>query len=230
MSKFPSRRAILLQSAALLLALPFLKSTAVQAGEAAPAAKTATAKTLLFFGDSLTAGYGLDDPATESYPALIGEKMKASYPNWKIVNAGLSGETTAGGLRRIDWILKQPVDIFVLALGGNDGLRGIGAPVTKSNLEAIIKKVRTKNPNAVIVLAGMKMPISMGSYAADFEAVFATLTQADSTLIHLPFLLEGVGGMANMNQADAIHPNAEGAKKVADHVWKTLEPLVKKAT
>lgn len=193
------------------------------------AADSAPARTILFFGDSLTAGYGLDDPATESYPARIGEKLKATAPAWKIFNAGLSGETTSGGLRRIDWVLRQPVDVFVLALGGNDGLRGIGLPVTKANLEAIIGKVRAKYPKAVIVLAGMKMPVSMGGYAADFEAVFAGLASADKTLVSLPFLLEGVGGVAALNQADAIHPNAEGHRKVADHVWKTLEPLIKPA-
>jgi acyl-CoA thioesterase-1 len=216
MFKIPSRRHFLLLGLGLLL--PVLP---LDASEAAPA------RTILFFGDSLTAGYGLDDPAAESYPALIGEKLKAAAPGWKIINAGLSGETTSGGLRRIDWVLRQPIDVFVLALGGNDGLRGIGVPVTKSNLEAIITKVRAKNPKAVIVLAGMKMPVSMGIYAADFEAVFAAMAAADKTLVNLPFLLEGVGGVASLNQADAIHPNPEGHKKIASHVWKTLEPLVK---
>ncbi len=219
MSKIPSRRHFLLLGLGLLL--PVLP---LGASEAAPA------RNILFFGDSLTAGYGLDDPAAESYPALIGEKLKAAAPGWKIINAGLSGETTSGGLRRIDWVLRQPVDVFVLALGGNDGLRGIGVPVTKSNLEAIITKVRAKNPKAVIVLAGMKMPVSMGSYAADFEAVFAAMAAADKTLVNLPFLLEGVGGVASLNQADAIHPNPEGHKKIAGHVWKTLEPLVKQGS
>ncbi len=219
MSKFPCRRRFL--RTGLLSLLPVLCLGAAEAGPA---------RTILFFGDSLTAGYGLDDPAAESYPALIGEKLKATAPAWKITNAGLSGETTSGGLRRIDWILRQPVDVFVLALGGNDGLRGIGVPVTKSNLEAIITKVRAKNPKAVIVLAGMKMPVSMGSYAADFEAVFAGLAAADKTLVYLPFLLEGVGGVASLNQADAIHPNADGHKKVAVHVWKTIEPLVKQGS
>lgn len=218
MSKFTSRRSFLRQSSVFLLAAGALR--------AAEAVAVPANRTILFFGDSLTAGYGLEEPAAESYPARIGEKLKASAPAWKIVNAGLSGETTSGGLRRIDWVLRQPVDIFVLALGGNDGLRGIGAPVTKQNLEAIIRKVRAKSPKASIILAGMKMPTSMGPYAADFEAVFASLAAADKTLIPLPFLLEGVGGMPAMNQPDAIHPNAEGHRKVADHVWKTLEPLV----
>jgi acyl-CoA thioesterase-1 len=220
MSKFPCprRRFLLL---ALGGVLPVVHAGAAEAGPA---------RTILFFGDSLTAGYGLEDPAGESYPALIGERLKVAAPAWKIINAGLSGETTSGGLRRIDWVLRQPVDVFVLALGGNDGLRGIGLPVTKANLEAIITKVRAKNPKAVIVLAGMKMPVSMGGYAADFEAVFAGLAAADKTLVYLPFLLEGVGGVAALNQPDAIHPNAEGHRKVAAHVWKTIEPLIKQGS
>ena len=225
-SIFSSRRAFLMQCTALL---PIRSICAASAAPAAgsSAAQAPTGKTMLFFGDSLTAGYGLEDPASEAYPALIGAKLKEIAPHWKIVNAGLSGETTSAGLRRIDWVLRQPVELVVLALGGNDGLRGIGAALTKSNLESIIVKVRQKNPKTVIILAGMKMPVSMGAYAAEFEAVFASLSAADKTLVSLPFLLEGVGGVAAMNQADAIHPNAEGQRKVAEHVWKTLEPLVK---
>jgi acyl-CoA thioesterase I len=222
MSKNSSRRVFLLHSIALL--------SPVTLWSAEGDVPAAPAKTILCFGDSLTAGYGLDDPAAESYPALIGTKLKSATLPWKVVNAGLSGETTSAGLRRIDWVLRQPVDIFVLALGGNDGLRGIGAALTKTNLEAIVVKVRAKNPKAVIVLAGMKMPPSMGTYAADFEAVFANIAAADRTLVSIPFLLEGVGGMPAMNQPDAIHPNVEGHRKVADHVWKTLEPLVRNGT
>ncbi len=199
------------------------------AQDPAPPPAAPAGKTLLFFGDSLTAGFGLDDPATESYPALVGGKLKAAHPAWKIVNAGLSGETTSGGLRRIDWVLRQPVDVFFLALGGNDGLRGIPAAVTKSNLEAIIAKVRAKNPTVKIVLAGMKMPISMGAYSADFSAVYPGIATADPGVQLLPFLLEGVGGVPALNQPDAIHPNPDGHRKVADHAWQTLEPLVKAA-
>ena len=225
-SKIPSRRAFLCQISSLLLLPPARHAAAAEGTLPAPAAG---GKSILFFGDSLTAGYGLDDPATASYPARLGEKFKASYPAWKIINAGLSGETTSGGLRRIDWVLRQPVKIFFLALGGNDGLRGIPANVTKSNLEAIIAKVRAKNPKAVIVLAGMKMPVSMGTYATDFAILYPAIATADNAITLLPFLLEGVGGVGSLNQNDAIHPNAEGHRKVADHVWQTLEPLVKQA-
>ena len=222
MSKIPSLRAFILPLGAVLLA--------IFAGWAAAApTPSGPTQTLLFFGDSLTAGYGLDEPAVESYPARLGEKLKASYPVWKIVNAGLSGETTSGGLRRIDWVLRQPVDLFFLALGGNDGLRGIPAAVTQANLAAIIAKVRVKNPQAVILLAGMKMPVSMGTYATDFSAVYPALAKSDKAINLLPFLLEGVGGVSALNQSDAIHPNPECHRKVADHVWPTLEPLVKAA-
>ena len=223
-SKIPSRLVLLAQLIVLVLAASAWQAGAVEGSSAAAAAPT---KTILFFGDSLTAGYGLDEPAAESYPARLGDKLTATYPSWKIVNAGLSGETTSGGLRRIDWVLRQPVDIFFLALGGNDGLRGIPPTVTKSNLETIILKVRAKNPKAVVVLAGIKMPSSMGTYATDFAAVYPDISSADKTVNLLPFLLEGVGGVAAYNQTDSIHPNVDGHRKVADHAWKMLEPLVK---
>ena len=222
MSKIPSRRAFLLQISPLCL---FPAVSRISAAEVLPA--PAAVRTILFFGDSLTAGYGLDEPATESYPARVGEKLKAAYPAWKTINAGLSGETTSGGLRRIDWVLRQPVDLFFLALGGNDGLRGIPVAVTKSNLEAIIARVRTKNPGVIILLAGMKMPVSMGAYATDFAAVYPSIAAADKSITLLPFLLQGVGGVPSLNQSDAIHPNLEGHRKVAAHVWPALEPVVK---
>ena len=225
MSKIPSRRAFLSQIGPLGLLPALLWSTASAKAAAAAVAK----KTVLFFGDSLTAGYGLEDPGTEAYPGLIGSKLKEQYPEWRVVNAGLSGETTSAGLRRIDWVLRQPVDLFFLALGGNDGLRGIPSVVTQANLQAIIVKVRSKNPKAVILLAGMKMPLSMGSYATDFGAVYPSIATADKAITLLPFLLEGVGGIAALNLGDAIHPNPQGHRKIAEHVWPVLEPLVKAA-
>lgn len=181
----------------------------------------------LFFGDSLTAGYGLEEPAAQSYPALVGARLGAAQLGWKVVNAGLSGETSSGGLRRIDWVLRQPVDVLFLALGANDGLRGIPAGLTESNLAGIIAKVRAKNPAVAVVVAGMKMPSNMGPYAADFAAVYGKLRAADRSLVLLPFLLEGVAGEAGFNQADAIHPNAAGHRKMADLVWGLLEPLLR---
>src|SRR3954462_3290777 len=131
----------------------------------------AETKTIVFFGDSLTAGYGVEPD--EAFPALIQQKLEASGQPWRVVNAGLSGETTAGGLRRIDWILKQPADIFVVELGGNDGLRGIAPEVTRANLEAMIKRIRAQSPRVKVVLAGMQIPANMGAdYTHQFAAMY----------------------------------------------------------
>jgi len=182
-------------------------------------------KTMLFLGDSLAAGYGLDPE--ESFPALVGEK--AAKFGYAVVNAGVSGDTSAGGLRRINWLLRQPVDVFVLELGGNDGLRGIPPEETKKNLQGIIDKVREKYPRAEIVIAGMQMPANMGAdYTAKFREVFPELARANQAAL-IPFLLEGVGGRADLNLPDRIHPTAEGHRIVAENVWKVVEPLLKKA-
>ena len=181
-------------------------------------------RTIVFFGDSLTAGYGLSDPASESYPARIQEKISAAGLGWRVVNAGLSGETTAAGLRRIDWVLRQPVDLFVLALGANDGLRGLDPALSQKNLQQILDRVRAKYPKAKLVVAGMQMPPAMGAdYSRAFERIFPEVAaKNDATLI--PFLLEGVGGSRALNQPDAIHPTAAGNAIIADTVWKNLRP------
>ncbi len=191
-----------------------------------PALAATPMRTIVFFGDSLTAGYGLPDPAAQAYPALIQDKIDAAGLDWRIVNAGLSGETTSGGLRRVDWILRQPVDVFVLALGANDGLRGISPDVSRANLEQIIRRVRAKNPAAKIVIAGMQMPPAMGAdYTRAFAEMFPAVAEKhDATLI--PFLLEGVGGRLEYNQGDRIHPNATGHERIAETVWATLAPLL----
>lgn len=181
-------------------------------------------KTLLFFGDSLTAGYGLDPD--EAYPALIQRKLDDSGREWRVVNAGLSGETTAGGLRRLDWILRQPVDIFVIELGGNDGLRGISPEISRSNLEAMIKRIRERVPHAKVVLAGLQMPTNMGpDYTRQFAAMYPEVAQKLKVTL-IPFLLEGVGGIPRLNLPDGIHPTAEGHKIVAETVWRVIEPLL----
>lgn len=190
----------------------------------ATTAASAATKTLLFYGDSITAGYGLDPG--EAYPALIQEKIDAAKLDWKVVNAGLSGETTAGGLRRLDWILRQPVDIFVIELGGNDGLRGIEPDVTRANLEKMIARIRAKNPRVTVVLAGMQIPTNMGpAYAQAFAKIYPSLAEAQRALL-IPFLLEGVGGIPDLNQPDGIHPTATGHRMVAETVWKTIKPLL----
>jgi acyl-CoA thioesterase-1 len=184
----------------------------------------APVKVILFFGDSLTAGYGLSPE--DAFPAQVEKGLAKTGHNIKVVNAGLSGETSAGGLSRIDWILRQPIDMFVLELGANDGLRGLPIEQTKKNLQAIIDKVKAKYPACRIVLAGMMVPPNMGKeYSTAFQNVFRELAKKnDASLI--PFLLENVGGIEKLNQADGIHPNAEGHKIVASNVMKVVAPLL----
>ncbi|MBO9200982.1 MULTISPECIES: arylesterase [Niastella] len=182
------------------------------------------AKTIVFFGNSLTAGYGVDP--SEAFPALVQEKIDSLELPYKVINSGLSGETTAGGKSRIDWILRQPVDIFVLELGGNDGLRGIPVAETAKNLQAIIDRVREKYPNVKIILAGMQVPPNMGrNYASAFRVAFQQLA-ANNHVDLIPFLLENVGGISHLNQADGIHPNPQGHKIVAGNVWRVLQGLL----
>jgi acyl-CoA thioesterase I len=183
-----------------------------------------TVKTILFFGDSLTAGYGLS--TEEAYPAWVEKQLNKSGKTCKVINAGLSGETSAGGLTRIDWVLRQPIDVFVLALGGNDGLRGLPTEQTQKNLQAIMDKVKAKNPNAKIVVAGMLAPPNMGShYTNQFKVIFPELAKRNKATL-LPFLLEGVAGNEKLNLADGIHPNAEGHKIVAGSAVKVIAPLL----
>ncbi len=182
--------------------------------------------TIIFFGNSLSAGYGLEPE--ESFPSLIQDRLDSLGYSYQVVNAGVSGETTSGGLARIDWVLSQPVDIFILELGGNDGLRGIDPVQTRRNLQAIIDKVRSKYPDARIILAGMMVPPNMGpDYSAAFSRIYPELARENDVAL-IPFLLEGVGGEPELNQPDGIHPNAEGARIVADNVWKVLEEMVGK--
>ena len=186
----------------------------------------AEVKTVLFFGDSLTAGYGLEDPSTQAFPALIQKKLDDAGLPWRVVNAGLSGETSAGGLRRVDWILRQRVEVFVLELGGNDGLRGLPPETTRANLQAIIDRVREKSPATKIVLAGIAAPPNMGAdFTRAFAAIFPELTEKNGVTL-IPFLLEGVGGRPELNQPDGMHPNVQGHAIVAETVWKVLQPLL----
>jgi len=189
------------------------------------AKKTANAKTILFFGNSLSAGYGLDPEL--AFPALIQQKIDSLKWNFRVINAGLSGETSAGGLRRIDWLLQRPIEVFVLELGGNDGLRGITLDLTKKNLQTIIERVKRKYPAAKIVIAGMQVPPNLGQeYTAPFRALYAELAKKHNALL-IPFLLEGVGGIPHLNLPDGIHPTAAGHRIVAKNVWKVLLPLLK---
>jgi acyl-CoA thioesterase-1 len=181
-------------------------------------------KTVLFFGNSLTAGYGLDP--SEAFPALIQKKIDSLDMPYKVVNAGVSGETSSGGNSRIDWILQQPVDVFVLELGANDGLRGIPTAETKKNLQAITDKVKAKYPEAKLVIAGMQIPPNMGqAYATSFMKLFPELASENNAAL-IPFLLQGVGGEASLNLQDGIHPTAEGHKILAENVWSVLKAVL----
>jgi acyl-CoA thioesterase-1 len=184
----------------------------------------ATERVLVVLGDSLSAGFGVD-PA-EAWPARIQEWIRGARLPWKLVNAGVSGDTTAGGLRRLDWVLRRPVDALLIELGGNDGLRGLPLEVTRTNLQAVIERTRAKYPEARIVIAGMKMPDNLGeAYTRQFEGLFRDLAEKHR-LVLIPFLLDGVGGRPELNLPDQIHPNAEGHRRVATNVWNVLQPVL----
>jgi len=181
-------------------------------------------KILVVLGDSLSAGFGVD--LSEAWPARIQEKIREAGLPWKLVNAGLSGDTSAGGLRRLDWILRRPVDALLLELGSNDGLRGLPLEATRTNLQTVIERTRAKYPKVRIVLAGMKMPENLGeAYTRQFETLYSDLAATNKVAL-IPFLLDGVGGRAELNLPDQIHPNVEGHRRVATNVWKVLQPVL----
>ena len=188
------------------------------AGEKAP-------MTVLFYGNSLTAGFGVDPD--ESFPQLVQNKIDGLGWPFKVINGGVGGETTAGGLSRIDWVLQNRPDVFILELGGNDGLRGVDPGVTRRNLRAIIRRVRERYPATKIILAGMQAPPNMGQrFVTEFREIYPELAQSERVSL-IPFILEGVGGIPELNQPDGIHPTAEGHAIMAELVWKALEPVLK---
>ncbi len=217
----------------LALTVVFLACRNEPAGVTAPGKVTdtisvakkaeAARKNILFYGNSLTAAYQLSPE--QGFTALIQHKIDSLRLPYNCINAGLSGETTADGVSRIDWVLQQPVHVFVLELGGNDALRGLPLSETKKNLQTIIDKVKTKYPDCKIVIAGMMAPPNLGAYANDFRKIFPAIAKANHAAL-IPFLLEGVGGIPALNLEDGIHPNVEGHKIVAATVWKTLQPLL----
>ena len=189
------------------------------------AAAAPSPQTVLFLGDSITAGYGLE--LSQAYPALIQQRINKEGFNFKVINAGQSGDTSAGGLARMDWLLKNKIDVLVLELGGNDGLRGLPVEVIRKNLQAIIDRARKQYPQIKIVVAGMKMPPNMGGqYSREFEAMFAALAKKNNAAL-IPFILEGVGGVRQMNLPDGIHPTAGGHEIVAENVWTVLAPVLR---
>jgi acyl-CoA thioesterase-1 len=187
-----------------------------------PAVPSETNRTVVFLGDSLTAGLGL--PLDQTFPSLIEARLRAEHRPWKVVNAGVSGDTTAGGLARLDWIYRQKADVLVVALGANDGLRGIPIEQTEKNLRAILRRARKEGSR--VLLAGLRLPDNFGPQAqVRFAAVYPRLA-AEFHVQLVPFLLEGVAMEPGLNQADGIHPNAKGARKVADHLWQKLGPML----
>ena len=180
---------------------------------------------ILFFGNSLTAGMGLDPE--EAFPNLIQERIDSLGLPYEVVNAGLSGETTAAGRNRINWVLNQDIEVFVLELGANDGLRGVPLEETQRNLQAIIDTVREKNPDTEIILAGMQIPPNLGQeYASGFRNIFPELAE-ENDLHLIPFLLEDVAGVPELNQRDGIHPTAKGQEILAENVWDVLEDVIR---
>lgn len=193
---------------------------------AAAPTKAKKKKTIIFFGDSLTAAYQLD--TNDGFAALTQKRLDSLGYDYRVVNAGLSGETTAAGVERVDWILEQPVDIFVLELGANDALRGLNLDKTYENLSGILDKVKTAHPAAKLVIAGMLSPPNMGAdFTKKFANIFPRLAKEYNAAL-IPFLLENVGGIPELNLADGIHPNEEGHKIVAENVWTILQEVVEK--
>ena len=182
--------------------------------------------TILVLGDSLTAGYGLS--RKEAYPALIAEKMRTANYQFEVINAGSSGDTTAGGLRRLPPLLRgKKIDVFSLALGINDAFRGVSIEQMRSNLQAMIDQTRARHPGVSIIVAGMQLPLSSGDdYVRSFGEMFGVLAEKTHAAL-IPYLLEGVGGDPELNQPDRVHPNAAGQRVLAENVWRVLEPILR---
>jgi acyl-CoA thioesterase-1 len=190
----------------------------------APAATAPERKAIVVLGDSLAAGFGVDPE--QAFPSLLQKKIDALGWPYTVVNAGVSGDTSADGLARIDWLLRRKIDVLILELGGNDGLRGLPVSATRTNLQAILDRVRQKYPQVNLIVAGMQMPPNMGEeYDSAFRAIYPELAAQNQAAL-VPFLLAGVGGRRELNQEDRIHPNAAGHAIVAENVWKVLQPLL----
>lgn len=188
---------------------------------------SAGAHTILFIGTSLTAGLGLEPE--ESYPALIQRRLDSLGLDWRVVNAGVSGETSAGAVRRIDWVLREPASVIVLETGANDGLRGLSVDSMRANIQTILDRIEERQPRARVLLAAMEAPPNLGPrYTSEFRRVFPELAERNEVTL-IPFFLAEVAGRPALNQPDGIHPNIEGASVAATVVWEALEPVLREA-
>ncbi len=179
---------------------------------------------MVVLGDSLAAGYGVEP--SEAFPTLLQDKINGAGLRYTVINAGVSGDTSSDGLNRINWLLKRRIDVLILELGGNDGLRGVPVNTTKANLQSIIDRLKQKYPEAKILVAGMQMPPNLGeTYTTAFRSLYPELAEKNHAAL-IPFLLEGVGGKPELNQPDHIHPTSQGHKIVAENVWKVLKPML----
>jgi acyl-CoA thioesterase-1 len=219
-----NRRLLLLTAAAFASCSSPRPSPTPAPSSASPSTRSDDRPAVVFLGTSLTAGFGLD--VDDAYPALIQKKIDAAGLSYRVVNAGVSGETSAGALRRVDWILREKVAVLVLETGANDGLRGQDPDVTRANIQAVFDRARKESPPPRLVLAGMEALPNYGArYVARFRAIFPELARKNDAVL-IPFLLEGVAGVRSLNQADGVHPTAEGHVRIAETVWNALRPLL----
>ena len=222
---------IIVGAVLVLLAACARRETAGEAGEAGGAsragaiAETPAPPAIVFLGTSLTAGLGLDPD--DAFPALVQRKIDSAGLRYTVVNAGVSGESSAGAVRRIDWILRQPPAVLIVETGANDGLRGQDPDSLKANIQHIIDQVRRESPSTTIILAGMEALPNLGAdYVSRFRKVYPALAGSNHIRL-IPFLLDGVAGIDSLNQQDGIHPTEAGAKIVADNVWRVLRTELK---
>lgn len=191
-----------------------------------PASASSRPWRVVALGDSVTAGYGLPSPEL-AYPARLSKLMADGGFAGGVVNAGVSGDTTSNGLQRVQWVLREPTDVLIIALGSNDALRGLPPEGVERNLEAIIQRARSISPGLKLILVGALAPPNMGElYASEFRKLFTVVAEREA-ISFVPFLLEGVAGVPALNQPDGIHPTAEGQQIIAAHLWKALEPLLR---
>lgn len=190
-----------------------------------PPIATADRPSVVFLGTSLTAGLGIEPE--QAYPALIQEKIDSAGLGYQVINAGVSGETSAGARRRVDWLLREPVAVLVLETGANDGLRGLSPDSLRANIQAVFDRAKATSPPPKLVLVGMRVPPNYGrAYTQAFQAVYPELARENNAEL-VPFLLDGIGGVARLNQADGIHPTAEGQRVMAETVWRVLGPVLR---